>query len=387
MKRTKKKVKIVALAAVISLSLLGFSMAESAIVNNMEFKGKAIELTLDKAIEVGLEDNATVEKSKLDIEQADVDVDKLKNQIKKYKKNAGSYTREGSIKNIELVKIPDLQEDFIIENAKRNHEVTMVNLRSDIEKSYFQLLQAKELVEINKENLEITKDLYEKTKQKFDLGLITKQEVLQSEYNVKEGENKYRASQDTVKKATMALNIKLGYDVMTNVQLNDQLGYKEYKEIDIADAISNALLNRNEIKAAEYALELAKLKFQVADKKYSPNAFDYRSADVNVKKSEKDLNDANKMIEMEVRSNYLDVLQKQEDIRAGEKSVELAKEALRLTKSSYDVGMSILTDVQQAQNRLLSAKLGLSQTILDYNLAVLKLEDSMGIGRTSTASR
>ncbi|WP_432662565.1 TolC family protein [Wukongibacter baidiensis] len=379
----KKKTKSIVLTAVLSLSLLGFATAESTIINSMDFQGQAIELTLDKAIEVGLEDNVTIEKSEIDIEKADVDADKLSKSIKKAKKASNSYAQEGTISNIELMKIPDLQEAFLVDNAKRNHEVTIVSLKSKIEESYFQLLQAEEMVSINKENLEITEDLYNKTKQKFDLGLVTKQEVLQSEFNVQEAENKYRASQDTVKKATMALNVELGYDVMTNIELKDELGYKDYEGTDLAEAISKALVTRNEIKASEYSYELAKLKFDAADKKYTENVFDHRDATVTLKKAEEDLKNTRKLIEMEIRVNYLDVLQKQEDIKAGEKSVELAEEALRLTKSSYDVGMSVLTDVQKAQNTLLSAKLGLSQNILDYNLAVLTLEDSTGVGRTT----
>lgn len=379
----KRNTKSIVLTAVVSLSLLGFATAESTIINSMDFQGKAIELTLDKAIEVGLEDNVTIEKSKIDIEKADLDADVLSKAIKKQKKVSSSYTKEGTSSNIELMKIPDLQEDFLVDNAKRNHEVTIISLKSKIEESYFQLLQAEEMVEINKENLEITEDLYNKTKQKFDLGLVTKQEVLQSEYNVQEAENKYRSSQDTVKKARMALNIELGYDVMTNIELKDELGYKEYKGIDLAEAISKALVTRNEIKASEYAYELARLKFEAADKKYTDNVFDHREASVNLEKAEEDLTNTKKLIEMEIRANYLDVLQKQEDIKAGEKSVELAEEALRLTKSSYDVGMSVLTDVQKAQNTLLTAKLGLSKNILDYNLAVLTLEDSIGVGRTT----
>ncbi|WP_432406929.1 TolC family protein [Wukongibacter sp. M2B1] len=379
----KRNTKSIVLTAVVSLSLLGFATAESTIINSMDFQGKAIELTLDKAIEVGLEDNVTIEKSKIDIEKADLDADVLSKAIKKQKKVSSSYTKEGTSSNIELMKIPDLQEDFLVDNAKRNHEVTIISLKSKIEESYFQLLQAEEMVEINKENLEITEDLYNKTKQKFDLGLVTKQEVLQSEYNVQEAENKYRSSQDTVKKARMALNIELGYDVMTNIELKDELGYKEYKGIDLAEAISKALVTRNEIKASEYAYELARLKFEAADKKYTDNVFDHREAAVNLEKAEEDLTNTKKLIEMEIRANYLNVLQKQEDIKAGEKSVELAEEALRLTKSSYDVGMSVLTDVQKAQNTLLTAKLGLSKNILDYNLAVLTLEDSIGVGRTT----
>ena len=222
-----------------------------------------------------------------------------------------------------------------------------------------------------------------KTEKKFELGLIAKQEVINSELSLINAENDYKTAMDNVKRAKMALNIELGYDIMGEVKLTDELMYEEFELESIAGAISQGLENRNEIKYVEYIYELAETNMAIVEKKEPSITFNYRSQVVNLAKAEKSLADTKKNIEMEIRSNYLDVMQKYEEIKAGEKSVELAEESLRLSQLSYDVGMSVLTDVQNAQTALMQAKMGLSQAILDYNIAVLSFEDSIGVGRTT----
>lgn len=382
------------------ISLISFTAAETNIVDSMDFQGEEKSLTLEEAIEVMLKDNPAIEQAKLNLEKAKVESEKIENNADDLK-DAKEYTMDdmgnlipvgkmfdkykvkGSLDNLKVVKLPELQANFTLSNAQRNYDATVESLKANIEEAYFGLLQAQDLAEINKANMDIAKDLYDKTKKKFDLGLVAKQEVLNSELSYIKAQNEYKSSLDTVKKAKMALNTQLGYDVMTNINLQDELTYKEFEVPSIAEAVSKALENRNEIKAAEFNYQVAQINMDIIAKQYPEITYMYREQKVELEKAEKDLQTARKNIEMEVRSNYLDVLEKQEEIEAGKKSVELAKEALRLNQLSYDVGMAVLTDVQKAQTTLKQAQLGLSKAILDYNLAVLKFEDSIGVGKNS----
>jgi outer membrane protein TolC len=382
MKTMKKDISLILLLLTLLISFVITTTAESSIIDSMEFQGDRIDLTLEKAIEIVLKDNPTIKQSELSLEQAEVKSKQIISAGKDNKKLYSNYKREGTIGNLLVYKLPKLNADFVLANAKRNYEATVENLKADIEKSYFELLQLEQMNEINKEDLDIAKDIYKKTKQKFELGLVTKQEVISSELNLKKAENSYIASENMLKKAKMAFNIKLGYDVMTKVNLIDELGYKEFEGVSIADVVSKALINRNEIKAAEFKYELEKINMDITAKQYTENTYVYRDQKIKLEKALKDLNDIKKNIEMEVRSNYLDIKEKYEEIKAGEKAVELAKEALRLYQLSYDVGTAILTDVQEAQTSLLQARLGLSKAILEYNLAISKFEDSIGVGRT-----
>ncbi|SHJ57310.1 TolC family protein [Paramaledivibacter caminithermalis] len=381
----KKYISSIILVLVVCLSLVGTTLGESNIVDSMDFQDKGVSLSLSEAIDEIMKDSPTIKKAQFDLEQAEVDYDKYRSALRKARKSVNT-DKKDTASYLQSVSLLELTGEYGLDNAKRNYEATVEKLKADIEEAYYRLLQAQQLEEINKVNVEITKDLHEKTKKKFELGLIAKQEVINSELSLIKAENDYKSAQNTVKNAKMLLNVKLGNDIMTELELKDELKYREFKLDSIADAISKALANRNEIKAAEFGYELAKLNFKITEKKYTGNTYAYKEQKVKSEKAEKDFKDAKKNIEMEVRMNYLDVLQKQEEIKAGEKSVELAEEALRLSQLSYDVGMSVLTDVQKAQTALLQAKLGLSKAILDYNLAVLKFEDSIGVGRTSMSS-
>lgn len=378
----KKNIKVLIVTTVLCLSLLGFATAESRIVDGMDFSDNGINLTLEEAIDVMLKDSPTVKQAYFDKEVAEVDYERNRRAIKKLKKLYKD-KKEDSIDYIKGVKLFELKNNYGKENAERNYEATIEKLKAEVEESYFGLLQAQELEEINKTNLEIAKDLHDKTNKKYELGLIAEQEVFNSELNLIEAENDFKSAVNNLKLAKMMLNQNLGYDVMTEIVLEDKLEYKEFELESIADAISKAFINRNEIKAVEFGYEIEKINMDVIIKQYPEITFFYREQKIKTEKSEKSLTDTKKSIEVEVRNNYLVLLQKQEEIKAGQKSVELAKEALRLSQLSYDMGRSVLIDVQKAQTTLLQAELGLSKAVLDYNLAVIMFEDSIGVGRTS----
>ena len=377
-----KKNKLLLLTIAICVSIGGLAVGQSNVVDSMDFQGSGNELTLEEAIETIQSDNSTIESAKLDLEQAKVEYDQGKKALRKADEYYGD-KREDSLQYLQNIKLLKLSTDFILDNAERNYEATIEKEKAEVEELYFSLLQAEELVEISKQNLEVSEDLYEKSKKKLELGLAAKQEVLNSELSYIQAENEYKSSLEVVKKAKMMINIKLGNEIMTEISLVNELEYNEFDEKSIASAVSQAWENRNEIKAAEFNYDIEDTNMSITEKQYPEITFIYREQKVKREQALTDLENAKKNIELEVRSNYLDILQKQEDIIAGEKSVELAEEALRLIELSYEVGMSVLTDVQTAQSTLKQAKLGLSKAILDYNLAILKFEDSIGVGRTT----
>lgn len=381
----KKNVSSIILVLILCFTVVGITLAENMVVDSMDFQGEGVELTLNEALDVVLKNNVTIKNQEIALEKAKLENKISERNIKKMKKGVNAPEISGapmskSVNQIDT-EILELTSDFSFANAERNYQATLEKIKSDLEGSYFGLIQAQEVQEINRLNLDLAKDLHEKTQKKYDLGLIAKQEVINSELNLVKAENEYSASEDTVKKAKMALNMQLGNDLMTKLKVKDKLVNREYEIESIADAIGKAFLNRNEIKASEFNYELQKLNTDIEEKRYGKITDTYKQLELALEETMRSLEDTKKMIEMEVRSNYLDVMQKKAGIKSAEKSVELSEEALRLTQLSYDVGMSVLTDVQSTQTTLMQAKLGLSKAILDYNLAILNFEDSIAVGR------
>lgn len=375
-----KRVRTLMLSVIIILAGVVTTSAQTGIVDSMDFQDKGITLTLDQAMQVMLKDNPTLIQANADVNSASVTREQLQLTIDVLNR-APNANQPGNY-NYENLKYNQMKAEYTTEKAKRNLDATILGLKADIEQSYYSLLQTQQSVDINKSNLDLANDLYNKVKKKYDLGLVAKQEVLSNEQNVISAKNTYNASINDLKKAKMSFNTKLGYDVMTDVKLMGQLTYKEYKVESIAKAVSDALANRNDVYAAQYDNDLNVLNLSLVLRMYPEATIQYRTQKVITDGKITTLKSTLKTIEMDVRSNYLDLIQKYDTIKSSEKSVEVATEVLKIRQVTYDTGMGLLTDVQDAQSKLQSAKLGLSKAILDYNLAISKFKDSTGQGRT-----
>jgi len=379
----KKRIISIILLAVMAVAFAAAAAAaDTNILDSMEFQGEGMELTLEQAIELGLQNNPTLLASQLAIDNAKIDADKLNltaSSLKDfYDRNSGYY--------IQYVLIPRKTADFTLNSAQLSYEAVKNTVAAGIEQAYYGAQQAQEMVEIYLQNLAISKDLYEKTKKKFELGMVAKQDVLSAELSFIKAENDYNSAVNTLKTAKMSLNILLGNDVMTELKLTSRLEFREYEPVSIAVAVQKALENNYEIKIKEGALELAELSQAAARRLYDSIDFNYRAAETAYKKAEAELASKKKDIEMGVRTDYMTLIQKKREVESGRKAVELAEQGLKIAQASYDAGMAVITDVEQAQTSLKQARLGLSKAILDYNLAISKFEDSMGVGRISASS-
>jgi outer membrane protein TolC len=371
-----------------SICLLTFSgvYANTESINKTNVTVQNNNITLEQAIEKSLEDNPTISKSKMELEQAIVAYDKSKYDLRQARPTYGD-SRKDSVDYLQNIALVELTGNFAKANAERNHEATIEGLKAKVEDAYFNLLLAKKHLDINEQNEGIAQDLFKKTKKKFDLGLITKQDVLNSEMNMIQANSAVKSAQNSLEKAKMNFNIILGQEVTHEFNLTDELEQRDLTfdvaSIDVSEFVSKALENRNEVKAAEFAYEVAKINMDITAKLHPEITFVYREQKVNHDQSIYNLENLKKNIEMEIRSNYMDVLQNRDQIASSEKSVELAKEAFRIAQVMFDSGITTSDRVQSAQTALTEASLGLARNILSYNLSLLNFEDSISIGRSS----
>ena len=364
---------------VLILSVFAAS-SESTIVDSMLFQGEGTELTLENAINTVLKSNASIIKNELALEQAKVSYEKSKSEIDKVKMKYDSINQSvNSMDYMNNVTLPMMNAGLMLESAQMNLDALRTGQKSAVEQLYFSLRQAEKQCEIQKENLEISKALYDKSKKKFELGLVAKQEVLNGELNVLNAEVGYNSALNSLTKLKMSLNNMLGFDLMNELVLKDELSYKAFEVESIAKVINDAFANSSSMKALDLTYKIEALKLEITGRQFPEGTYVYDEQEIKVDKALKDMENEQKSIELEVRENYLDVMQKQDEIRSGEKSVELAEEMFKLSQTTYDAGLGLLTDVQGAQLSLQQKKLALSKAILDYNIAVMKFNDSIGV--------
>lgn len=75
-------------------------------------------------------------------------------------------------------------------------------------------------------------------------------------------------------------------------------------------------------------------------------------------------------INLDVEAAVLNITSSQERIQATERSIEQAKESLRIEREKYDLGKGSITDVLDAQSALLDAQSIYYHALRDYNTAI-----------------
>jgi len=83
-------------------------------------------------------------------------------------------------------------------------------------------------------------------------------------------------------------------------------------------------------------------------------------------------------IRQDVETAVLDIRAGSERVRAIEKSVEQARESLRIEREKYDLGMGSITDVLDAQSAFLQAETTYYKALADFRTALARLDFAIG---------
>ena len=83
-------------------------------------------------------------------------------------------------------------------------------------------------------------------------------------------------------------------------------------------------------------------------------------------------------IALEVTQNYLNQQQSVERIAVARQGVQQAEENYRITDEKFKKGLSLNSDLLDAEVALLQARINVTQSLVDYELAEARLEKAIG---------
>jgi len=83
-------------------------------------------------------------------------------------------------------------------------------------------------------------------------------------------------------------------------------------------------------------------------------------------------------IQMEVHSNYLNLLKTEEKVKVNKTALEQALENYRITAEKYNLQLASSTDLIDAETLKLQAETNLKTAEVDYQIAKVRLEKSLG---------
>ena len=364
------------------------SLSEEEIVEE-----EVLEFSLQEAIDYALENSKEMVIQRIEMEKSELEYKQNKRSIKdtedaldlmdrlsiprRYEVTPEENVNRALIKNGGAMK----QVELVYNMAKWNHDTTENQIKYNVEKGYFDLLQVQKELNIATENLALTQNQYDHGLLRFELGMISKQQLLGLELSLSQAQSGYESAKMYYGLQKMSFRNTIGLELDKEFELTDTIEYREYEPIVLEDAIEAGLENNSNILIAERNVEIQELTLQATLSRFPPNTYRHRTQEQEVLNAEMNLQAAKNGVEMQVRSAVLNLTTAEKQIATYEKAVYQASEGVRIAELSFELGQSTPTEVLQANLNLMNAKKNLAQQIHAFNMALLDYKYSIGLGK------
>ncbi|MCQ2753599.1 MAG: TolC family protein [bacterium] len=390
------------------------------------------EFTLDDCIKIALNNNLTIQSSKL---EEGVYKTKIGQTWAKYFPELGAgidWSRAKTINFIDAYNssyMPQVSADMLLfdfgktkadaDAAKRTYESKKFDtsenvnvLICNVKKAYYNLLFA-----------QVQCDVYDDTVVDFELqlkqayalykaGKKAKVDVAIADYNLCKAKwNQVRAKK-TCKIAKLELSRIMGFPEYDNYALTTQMDKSLYN-VELEEAIENAYKVRPEFQSAKKHHEAAKMTLRAKRRAFTPDVkinggfgnvtgtYGYTSyqfgaglsynnfnimkskklmdeAKLNYEKSGVDLENLKQDLYLNINRAYSNMQSDGENISIAENALEQAKEQYRQTKGRYKAGIADVIELKDGENAYLNARLDYYNSILNYNVSVAEFEKEIG---------
>ena len=316
--------------------------------------------------------------------------------------------------------------DATKQQALAQYQTSVADTLLAVRLAYYDTLLAAQQITVHEASVNLLQKELEDQQHRLDAGTVPKFNVLRAEVavanerpNLIRAKNQYRIAKNNL---ANLLGYNLPREIWENIPLNltDALEAAPY-EVNLPDAIQQALARRTELTALRLQVELQRLNIINAKSGARPmvsvfagygwynaqftkpvdldhdingwnagaqlswNIFDglltrgkVIQANAQFDHAKTDLADQSRQIELAVRTAYSDFLEAKEVLDSQTKVQEEAEEALREAKARADAGTGTQLDVLDAENSLTQARTTQVQALHDYTATRAKLERAIG---------
>jgi outer membrane protein len=299
--------------------------------------------------------------------------------------------------------------DLAVETARQQ-------LRYEVVSDYFSVLEYRNELQVEQSTVNNYAEHLKVVKEKFDVGLVAKSDVLASEVNLADAQDSLLKAQNNYDNAVATLNNALGVSHNTELILTDNLEHEPYQRT-LEECLAYAVVHHPEIEQYQAKIASAQDDIKIAKSGYGPtvdftaqedwydshftgdknnnwlvgvtasiNLFDTGLTKTKVNQAEHGLTmvqnqaaDSKDTILLNVRKYYNSMQEAKKRIETSQVSVNQAEESLMISKARYDAGIGTNLDVLDAVISLDTAKINYIQALYDYNTYKAELEQAMGV--------
>lgn len=308
---------------------------------------------------------------------------------------------------IDQAKINASAADYGVIKAKEQ-------VRLDAATSYFNVLQARNMVKVNQESVDNLNEHLKNVQAQYTVGTVAKADLLRSEVELANAQQNLTKAQSSYDVAVASLNNTIGIPMDMQSSYKDDLNYAPYNT-SLDESITQAMNRRPEIAQSKYNIDFARIGVKVADSDRMPtialgaaegwggpdfpgntnnwsmslsaswNIFDSGLTRAKVKEAGSTLDKAQAQdkqtrdgIELEVRQAYFSMKEAEQRIQTSRVAVDKANEDMKIAQTKYSAGAGTNLDVIDAQLAMTQAKTNYTQALYDYNTNKAKLDKATG---------
>ena len=309
-------------------------------------------------------------------------------------------------------------EKLGVDVSKTKVETAKRDIVLQVRAGYFNILKTLKLRDVAEQNVKQLEAQLEVAKAFFEVGIVAKNDVLQAEVRMAQARQDLVKAENGVAVAKAYFNTLLRRDINKPFTVVDILEYKAFP-LPFEESLGEALGQRPEIKNAEFAIKQAQESVRIARSSYFPTvtlsgnyyrfsdeiglggdfpsdkwtvqtlatftfgdwgktAYKVGESKVKVTQAEDLKNQLIDGITLEVKQDYLNMLQAEKNIGVAQKAIEQAEENLRMNEERYKYQVATATDVLDAVTLLTQARTNYYNALSDFNISKAQLERSMG---------
>lgn len=304
-------------------------------------------------------------------------------------------------------------------------EATRQGIKEQTTEAYFQILQFRNLIQVNKEAVDTLQAHLDNVNAQYRVGTVAKSDVLRSQVELANQQQNLVTAQNNYDVAVATFNNIVGLPTDTIVDAKEDLSYTKY-DISLSRCTDYALIHRPDGIAMERAWKQAEAQMKAAKSGYRPrvdasvsrswagdspfssdiaknpnmtsqdstsavlsaswNIFDnnvteaqVQQAKASMRKAEQKLYETQETIQLDVRKAYLNLLAAEQNIHTTKVAVDQAQEDYKIAQVRYSAGVGTNLDVMDAESKLIQTQTTYITALYNYNTNKAALDQAMGL--------
>ena len=293
-----------------NLALPAVLLSATCLFNSTALSQEKLPLTIEKAIQIGLENSKTLHSSLMKVEYADAKSAEVNAGRLPSLKFGGSYTRLSDIPPAEVVlQLPppapsrftlsptildnynlrfsvqhplftgfrldaaSSAADFSVQASSQEYAKDKADLIYNVKNAYWSLYKAQEVQKVIEENVQQIKAHVDDVQKMMDQGMATTNDVLKVQVQLSDAQLRQIDANNQVRLAVIGLDNTLGVSLSTDIELETTIAHTPREFAPLDKLIATALDKRPDIHAMKYRVQAGEAGVTAARSGWFPQIY------------------------------------------------------------------------------------------------------------------